>query len=80
MHTCMKLCAFYREFPRSSVHLQAAQQAPKPLYDPNGTDAIVLNDSEWAHGEGKDAKGRPVVAVVVDPYLSRCGLHCSTLP
>ena len=51
--------------------LQAAQPAPKPLYDPNGTDAIVLNEAEWAHGEGKDAKGRPVVAVVIDPYLGR---------
>ena len=54
--------------------LQAAQQAPKPLYDPNGPDAIVLNESEWARGEGKDAKGRQVVAVVVDPYLGRCAL------
>ena len=49
----------------------ATQQAPAPQHDATAADAIVLNESEWARGEGKDGNGRPVVAVVVDPYLGR---------
>lgn len=45
--------------------------APPPLFDPRGPDAVVLNLAQWAEGAGKLPSGRPVVPVVVDPYIAR---------
>jgi len=39
--------------------------SPAPLFDPTHPDAVLLNGSQWAGGEGKLRNGRSVVPVVV---------------
>jgi DNA repair and recombination protein RAD54B len=49
----------------------SAPAAPAPLFDPRAPEAVVLNQEQWAEGAGKLPSGRPVVPVVVDPYIAR---------
>ena len=49
---------------------QGTAPAPSSLYDPHAPDAMILNRAQWAEGRGKLPDGRPVLPVVVDPYLA----------
>lgn len=44
--------------------------AAAPMLDPSHPDAVLVNGAQWAGGEGRLPSGRPVVPVVVDPYLA----------
>eukprot|EP00124_Ichthyophonus_hoferi_P003086 Ihof_evm2s247 gene=Ihof_evmTU2s247 len=43
---------------------------PQPRYDPNGVGAIVLPRPSLLHQRRFNPKGRPVVDVVIDPYIA----------
>ncbi|KAG1662668.1 hypothetical protein FOA52_014594, partial [Chlamydomonas sp. UWO 241] len=45
--------------------------AARPLHDPQAEGALVLNETQWAGGEGRLPSGAPATAVVVDPYIGR---------
>lgn len=51
--------------------------AGRPLHDPSAAGAAVLNDCQWKGGAGmlaggpRGGCGRPVVPVVLDPFLGR---------
>lgn len=48
-----------------------AASAQAALHDPHAANAVVLNRAQWSGGSGKLRNGRPVVPVVIDPWVTR---------
>ncbi|WIA33078.1 hypothetical protein OEZ86_006234 [Tetradesmus obliquus] len=49
----------------------SAAPAATALFDPAAPGAVVVNGQQWQEGKGKLSGGRPVVPVVIDPYVGR---------